>query len=141
MLQSRDLARFFEELQHFLFDKIQCILQDRPGIHALFLVDQKSRNPQRPHRLSRLFVYMLIIIIHKPIHAGIDRHVHLSVVQRRDACQHHRRAVGLHRRPRVKIINILLEDADGNLFVRIVPGQINAHQRDKLDLRVFFQLG
>ena len=82
---------------------------------------------------------MLVVVIDEPVDRRVDGHIDLRIVQRGDPRQHHRGAVGLHRRPGVELVHILQENPHRDLFVRIVAGEVDAHQRDELDLRVGFQ--
>ena len=74
-----------EDIQQFLFDIGKRIRQHRAGIHTLPLMDQERRDPQGTNRTIRFLVVMLEIIVHKPVDVGIDRHIHLRIVQRRNS--------------------------------------------------------
>ena len=103
------------------------------------LVDQEGRNPERADGPLRLLVIVLVIVIDEPVDRRVDRHIDFCVVQCGYARQYHRRAVGLHRRAGVKFVHILQENPHRDFLVRVVAGEVDADQRDELDLRVGFQ--
>ena len=124
------------QLQHVLLHEFQRICQHGTRVNALALMHQESGNAQGAYGLAQALIIMLVVVIHEPVHRGVDRHIKLGVVQGGDAGEHNGRTVGLHSRTCIEIIYILNEDAHGNLLIGIIAGHVDAHQGNELDFRM-----
>ena len=69
----------------------------------------------------------------------INGHVHLGVVQRRNAGEHNRGPVCLDSRPGIEVVDVLEENAHGNLLIRVISCHVDADKGNKLDFRMFLQ--
>ena len=82
---------------------------------------------------------MLVVIINKPVDSLVHLHINTRIIQRCNAGQHNGRAVGLRSTASQEAVNILQENFHWNLFISIVTGKINTHQRNELNLRMLRQ--
>ena len=121
-------------------DVIAGIFQNRARIDAFPVVNEETRNAERPNRAA-LFIDIVVIVIDVPIHRVVRNHVDARIVERGDIHQHDGRAVRLDRGPGEEIIVIFQENFNRNLFIRIVSGQIDADQGNETDFRMLRQEG
>ena len=133
VLQPGNVRIFFQKCQYFVFHILQGFLQKRTGIHILAVMGQEAGHAERAYHAS-FFVKMLVVIIHVPVYVLVHFHIHTGIVQGGDTGQYHGRAVSLGGAAGQELVNIMQKNVDGNLFIRIVPCQVHAHQRNKLHL-------
>ena len=136
-VEPRNGRMRMKQLEQFFFDVSESISQHRAAVDALAVVDQKAGDAERADGAIGLLVVVLEIIVDEPIDARIDGHVDLGVVDRRDAGQHHARAVGLHGGARIKIFHVLQKHSDGNFLVGIVARHVDPDQRHEFNLGMF----
>ena len=61
------------------------------------IMDEECRNTQRTNRSLGCFIEMLEIIVNEPVDTGINRHIHLGIVEYSNAGEHNGGAIGLDR--------------------------------------------
>ena len=139
MLQAWNFTGFLQQRLDFVSNIFESGRQQGSGIHPQSVMNQERRNSQGTNRQAGFLIFRLEIVVNIPVDARVHIHVHFCIVQRGDPGQYHGRSVCLHCMTRIKIVDIFEENADRDLFIGVVTGQIDSHHRYKLDFRMSLQ--
>ena len=137
--QTGDFPFCFHGFQGFIGNVFQGLLQQIPGIHEFSIMFQEAGNPQGTNQFAGFRIHMFQVVIHEPVHGQIGHHIHTGIVQRSDAGQYHGRTVGLSGVMVQHGVHVVQQGRNGNFFIRIIPGEVDAHEGHEFDFRMLSQ--
>ena len=134
-------AIFFNNLDQFVVYIIQCIAQDGTGIDIARSMAQEARNTQGTGRFACVFVNVVVVIVNNPVYARIGFDIYAGIGQCRNARQYNRGTVGLESCSVEEVIIIFKECRDRNLFICVIPSQVDTYEGNEFDFRMLFEKG
>ena len=129
----------FEKFHQIIFKIPDSIPQDHSGSNAFrIIMHERRRDPQCSYRKTRIRIRIVEVVIHKPVDRLIRYDVHLRIIQLGDLRQHYAGSVRLHSMSK-EFIHILQKFLYRDLFVGIMPANVDPYQGNELDFRVLPQ--
>ena len=132
-------AILFDQRQDLVADVVAGVAEDRPGVDVARGMTKEAGNTQSPYGFSRFRVDIVVVVVDEPADRRVGFDVDAGIGQDGDARQDDGRTIGLECRRIEEFIVVIKEDADRNLFVRIIACQIDAYEGYEFDFRMLFQ--
>ena len=134
-----DVRILLQQRHQVLFERLDGIPQDDTAADFLRLVmDEEGRNSERTGRKAGLVVHMAVVLIDIPVDMHVRDDIDLGIVQCRDPREHNAGAVRLDAVLQ-HLLHILQKSSGWDLFICIVPADIDADERNKAHFRMLRQ--
>ena len=100
---------------------------------------KEAGDTERSDWFPRFRIDVVVVVVDEPVDRRVGFDIDTGIGQDGDARQYNGRTVGLEGRRIEEFIIVIEEDADRNLFVRIIACQIDAYEGYEFDFRMLFQ--